>query len=335
MVLVLLIGWYAARMVLVLFAGVLFAIFLRGVSDWITEHFGIKPRWSLALVSLALLVLAVAAVLMFSAQVAQQIDELTAALTSSVRNLEQYLQQYRWGRQLLEQARGSSDVIRGATDIAPRVMGVFSTVIGALTGLVLIIFVGLYLAVDPELYERGLIKLVPIPHRSRAREVLHRVHMALKGWLFAQLVSMSIIGVLTMIGLAVIGIPLWFTLGLLAALLTFIPNIGPVLSVVPPALLALNDEPIKALYVVLYYLALQTLESYFITPMIQQKAISLPPVVIIAAQVIMGVLLGALGLALATPMVAAVMVLVQMLYLEDVLGDRNVHITGPGQDSSS
>jgi predicted PurR-regulated permease PerM len=114
----------------------------------------------------------------------------------------------------------------------------------------------------------------------------------------------------------------------------FIPSIGPVLSVVPPALLALNDEPIKALYVVLYYLALQTLESYFITPMIQQKAISLPPVVIIAAQVIMGVLLGALGLALATPMVAAVMVLVQMLYLEDVLGDRNVHITGPGQDSS-
>ena len=335
LVLILLIGWYAAGILLMLFAGVLFAIFLRGLSDWTATHLHIHPKWSLALVSLALLAIAIATIALFAAQVAQQIDQLTVGITNSLNSLESYLQQYGWGRQLIEQTTGSSGMVGDASRLAPRVMGFFSTLVGAITGLVVVVFVGLYLAAEPDLYERGLVKLVPISRRPRAREVLHRLHLALKGWLFAQLISMSIIGVMTMIGLAVIGIPLWFTLGLLAALLTFIPNIGPVLSVVPPALLALNDDPIKVVYVVLFYLALQTLESYFITPLIQQKAISLPPVVIISAQVIMGVLAGAMGLALATPLAAAVMVLVQMLYIEDVLGDGNVNITGSASSDSS
>jgi predicted PurR-regulated permease PerM len=103
--------------------------------------------------------------------------------------------------------------------------------------------------------------------------------------------------------------------------LTFIPNIGPVLSVIPAALLALSQDPIKALYVVILYIIVQIIESNLITPMIERNTIKLPPALTITLQLILSVFVGGLGLVLATPLVAAGMVLVQMLYIEDVLGD--------------
>ena len=132
---------------------------------------------------------------------------------------------------------------------------------------------------------------------------------------------MIIIGVLTAVGLWLLGVPLALTLGLLAALLTFIPNIGPILAVVPAALLALLQSPTRALYVVLLYLGIQTVESYLLTPLMQKRTVSLPPALTIFAQVLMGILVGRIGLVLATPLTAALFVLVKMLYVEDILGD--------------
>jgi predicted PurR-regulated permease PerM len=115
--------------------------------------------------------------------------------------------------------------------------------------------------------------------------------------------------------------PLALTLGLLAGLLSFIPNIGPILSFVPAGLLAIPQGFSQVLYVGLLYIGIQTVESYVITPPMQRRMVSLPPALTISAQVILGVLFGFLGLLLATPLAAAVLVLVKMLYLEDVLGE--------------
>jgi predicted PurR-regulated permease PerM len=130
---------------------------------------------------------------------------------------------------------------------------------------------------------------------------------------------MVLVGVLTTVGLWWLDVPLALTFGLLAAALTFIPNFGPVLSVVPPALLALADDPTRALYVAVLYLAIQTIESYAVTPLIQRRTVSMPPALTIMSQIVLGVLVGAIGVAVATPLTAAAMTMVRMLYVEDLL----------------
>ncbi|WP_131782815.1 AI-2E family transporter [Legionella gresilensis] len=180
-----------------------------------------------------------------------------------------------------------------------------------------ILFFGIALAYQPEIYTNGLIKLFPKQKQNKVREVLNDTTQTLQLWLAGKAFSMLIIGLLTWIGLWILDIPLAFTLALLAALLSFIPNIGPIIAAVPAILLALLKSPIFGLYVVLLYLAIQTIESYLITPLIQQKSISLPPALIVFMQLIMSLLVGILSLALATPLLAVISVVVKQTYLNE------------------
>jgi predicted PurR-regulated permease PerM len=157
--------------------------------------------------------------------------------------------------------------------------------------------------------------------------VLTKAAATLSNWLAAQLMAMAVVGVLTGLGLWLIGIPLAFLLGLIAALLAFIPNIGPVIAAVPAILLAFPEGIITVSLVVGVYIFVQTLESYIITPLIQQEKVSLPPAFIIAVQLLLGVLFGLLGLALATPLAALGLTLVRELYVGDYLAREGVHGT--------
>jgi len=136
------------------------------------------------------------------------------------------------------------------------------------------------------------------------------------------------------VGLWVLNIPMPVTLGIFAAVLTFVPNIGPFVSAVPAVMFGLVISPVRGLYVAVLYVAIQTLESYLITPQIQKKAVSIPPALLISAQILAGILLGFLGLILATPLMVCIIVAVQMIYIEDTLGD-SVEILGDGHSSNS
>jgi predicted PurR-regulated permease PerM len=171
---------------------------------------------------------------------------------------------------------------------------------------------------------RGITKLFPIEKRPRVREILYQIVDMLGWWLIGKAGSMLVIGILTWIGLWIIGVPLSLTLGLIAGLLSFIPNFGPILSAVPAILLGFIDSPVKALYVLILYIVVQLIESNLITPMIERRTVELPPALTIISQLALGVLIGGLGLVLATPLLAVVMVLVQTVYIQDVLGDRDV-----------
>lgn len=129
------------------------------------------------------------------------------------------------------------------------------------------------------------------------------------------MLSMFVVGVLTTLGLWFLSIPMALTLGLFAAILTFIPNIGPIISAIPAILVAFTQDPISGIYVIALYIAIQTIESYIITPLIQGKIISLPPVLVIFSQLIMGLLTGFLGLSLATPLLAALSVVIKKVYI--------------------
>jgi predicted PurR-regulated permease PerM len=132
---------------------------------------------------------------------------------------------------------------------------------------------------------------------------------------------MVTIGVMVGLGLWLLGVPFAFALALIAGLLEFIPYVGPILSAVPALLVALAETPELALYVLMLYIGVQSIEGYVLQPLIQERAVYLPPAVLLLAQLVLGILVGALGVMLATPMTAAVFVMIRMLYVQDVLGE--------------
>jgi len=186
--------------------------------------------------------------------------------------------------------------------------------------LIVVVFLGLYLAFQPGLYTRGIVRLFPKAKRPRMAEVLAETGETLQRWLVGRAILMVANGALTALGLWLLGIPMPFTLGLLAGLLNFVPNIGPILAGVPAVLIAWTQG--QALAVFGLYFVLQMADGYIFTPLVQQRTVSLAPALTILAQVLFGVLAGSLGLLLATPLTAAALVLVRRLYLEDVLGDH-------------
>lgn len=334
-VLILLLMWYAVNVLLLIFAGILLAVFLRGLSDAVSRFTGLPPGWSLAAVILTILLTVGGLTWWLAPSVVEQADELRRTLPESVKQGEAWLAQYGLGRQIIERMPTLDEAMPNGADAFSRVTGIFSTTLSAVANFVIIVFVGIYLAVDGRVYTNGLVRLFPLDKRARAREVLDELGFTLWWWLLGKIAAMIIVGIVTWLGLVILGVPLALTLGLLAGLLDFIPNIGPFLAGIPAVLIALTVSPTTALYVLVFYFVIQSAESYILTPILQQKTVKLPPAVTIVAQVLLGVLVGGLGLILATPLAAVVFVLVRMLYLEDTLGEKIVKPSEERKDENA
>lgn len=317
--------WRIGSALLVIFASCLFAIFLSGCASWIDQRTRLGYGWSLLIVVLVLMTLVGAVSASFGVQIAQQTTELYEGLRNTVLDGRDWLEQFEVGKEMLSQAEDGELKLSEVT--APLVRGLRMAV-GAITLFVMILLIGLYLAGTPDLYTKGFLRLVPIAKRPRMQEVLDAVARALQGWLLAQFVSMVVIGTLVAVGLWFFGIELWLILGLLAGVLTFIPNLGPIMAGVPPVLLALNQSPLLGLGVLIYFTAVQFLEGYFVTPMVQHRVIRLPPAAILSTQLLMAYAFGFIGIAVAAPLLAASMVVIEMLYVQDILGDQNIKVTG-------
>jgi predicted PurR-regulated permease PerM len=317
----LLLLWFGAPVFLLVFAGILLAVFLHGVSEFLREHTPLTYGWSLAVVVLMLSASIGMGVWLAGAALGEQIDELSRRLPSSLHKLQQHLERYTWAQSLLAELPKTGKEISAKTDVVAKAPGVLYKVLGALGAFVVFLFLGLYLAIEPGVYTRGLLRLVPLYKRARVQAVVYEIGQMLERWLVGRMFSMLIVGGLTTLGLWLLGVPLALALGLLAALGEFIPNIGPLLAFAPAGLLALTESTTRALSVLALYLGLQGFESYVLTPLVEKRAVALPPVLTITAQVLLGLLAGGLGLALAAPLAAVGMVLVQRFYVEDTLGD--------------
>lgn len=201
------------------------------------------------------------------------------------------------------------------------------TIVDGATQFVLVLFGAIFLAFQPGLYRAGVTKLVPHDETNEVRKVLDRTGDTLWLWAAGQLAEMVIIGILTGVGLWLMGVPAPLALGLIAGLLEFIPFAGPILAAIPGVLLALTVSPTLALWTILFYLFLQQLEGNVIMPVVQRKAVSLPPVVGIFALLVFGSLFGPIGVLFAVPMAVAVMTIVQVVYVKDTL-HKDVEIGG-------
>lgn len=312
----------APTVVFLVFAGLLFAIMLHAGGQRIGRLTRLGDRVGVMLFALAITVSLVLLGLWFTPSVAEQVDQLSRAIPDAMDRLEEWLGHYGWGQELM--ARISPETLMTGSFRSTATSAV-STTFGGLGNIVIIIFIGLYGALEPDVYRKGLLMLVPPAARGRAEEVIDRSTSRLGHWLKAQFFSMLAVGVLTALGLWLIGLPLPMLLGLIAALLAFIPNLGPILACLPALSLALPDGPAMLVWVVVVYVTVQTAESYVLTPMIQRHETHLPPALVLSVQVALGVLFGILGLALATPLTALAIVLVRELYVRDMLESGRPH----------
>ena len=312
---------YAIDVVLIVFAGLLFAIFLCSLSGLLSRYTPLGKKSALGVVVLALFLIVGGASWWLLPTLVAQAGQLRESLPQSLAKLEDNLSQYVWGQWILKRMPETNELLPKPQALLSRTTGVVSTAFGTLGVPLAAFFVGLMLAIQPQLYLAGFLRLVAPAARPRGREVLNRVGVALQWWLIAKIIAMILVGILTWIGLWLLGVDLAATLAVIAAILTFIPNFGPIIAAVPAVMLGLMQSPSTAGWVVVLFVAIQLLESYGITPLIQYRALAMPPALVITAQLILGAWVGLLGLTLATPLTAAAIVIVRMLYVEDVLGD--------------
>ncbi|HSH45122.1 MAG TPA: AI-2E family transporter [Longimicrobiales bacterium] len=210
---------------------------------------------------------------------------------------------------------------RMTSEVAGIVAGalpLLNTVIGALSGLLVVVFAGVFLAVAPRTYLKGTLALVPPRGRERLKGALEEVAGGLRRWIGGMSVGMLVIFLFTTAGLWLLGVPAFLALGIIAGLLVFIPFVGPVLSAIPAIALGLTVSPAMALWVALLYVVVQLLESNAITPMVMKRAVDLPPALTILFQMAMAVLFGFIGLVVAVPLLAAARILVERLYVDQL-----------------
>lgn len=332
-----LIVWQLFHVLMLIFAGLLVAVFLNGCSRRLAALIGLPHAAALGSVVLALLAALAGAVAYAVPQIAAQVGTLAEELTQAAQNLVEQLRDYEWVQRLLQETPAVGELLRRTPDPIAFINRVSSTTFGWLITLLVIGFVGLYGAIEPDTYRAGTLRLLPPARRRAADELITELGETLWWWLIGRGVSMAIIGTFTTLGLWWLEIPMPFLLGGFAALLTFIPNIGAVIAVTPPTLLALEQSAWTALLVVVYYTGLQFVESYIINPLVQRKAVSIPPVVLLAAQLGLAVVGGFLGVAIATPLAAIALVTVRRLHVErmEAQAGEDQPDAGTGTDSGS
>ncbi|MBP2297903.1 AI-2E family transporter [Azospirillum picis] len=301
--------WRVSGTLLLIFTGVLFAILLQRLTGYVSRFTGLGHGWALAIVLLLLVLLIGGGGFLMGQSIASQVDQLREQITTAVGALPDS-----WRERVTEQSRNwpwMSSLSSFASGLAYMV-----------GDLVVVMFAALYLAASPGVYRRGVVLLVPPAGQDRAREVMDVTGEALWKWLIGQLVAMAVVGLLITAGLWILGIPSAPALGMIAALMEFIPLVGPFLAAVPAVMIAFAQSPQDALWVAGLYLVIQQIEGNLVTPLLQKRVVDLPPVVTIGAIAAGGVLFGILGMFLATPIAVTVMVLVNLLYIEDKLGER-------------
>lgn len=309
---------------LILFAAIFFSVILNYSATWINQKIKLPYGLSLVLVLAIMAGIATLMVLLIGPSISDQISKVVEVIPKSIENVKNSLMETEIGRKLLKELPESpEELLKGTNNkkIYYQVMGSFATSIGILTNAFVIFIIGIFLAASPSLYRNGFVSLFSKSFQPRLNEVMDKAHGTLSLWLFAKLISMTVVAILTVTGLLILGVSMPFALALIAALFTFIPSIGPFIGLIPAVLIGFLDSPEQALYVIILYLGIQMIETYLITPMVEKRIVSLPPALTLLWLILFGILTGIFGIMLATPLLSVIMVVVNELYVKDYLNN--------------
>jgi predicted PurR-regulated permease PerM len=326
--------WHFASTLFLIFAGMLFGVALTAM----TALLGcvVKLHHALRLAAVCLLLAAFLSGVGFlgGSTIAQQAVVLSNTIKSQIVNVKALLERNGIDTSYLDLGNlttapatgtqpatpgpahnlpSASAIASGGSAIFSQTLKLVLAVVGGVGNFFIVLFLGLAFAAQPGLYRKGLIAMAPARHRASVEIVVNRIGETLERWLIAQMITMAAVGLVTWIGLSILGIPSAFILGIQAGLLAFIPTVGALLGGLIVVLASLASGWVAALSAFGLFLGIHTLESYILTPMLQRQALEIPPATLFAFQILLGVVFGVWGLALALPLMAVVKVVLDFL----------------------
>lgn len=328
--------WYFAATLLLIFTGMLLAVGLNALTIALGRHVRLPHAVRLAIVCIVLATLLAGVAYLGGATIAEQAAVLGSTIKSQISHVRSFLENHGIDTSFFDFSNGASDAaantpsdatpspatlprgpLPGAGALASSggaiVSQTFKLLLGTIHGvgnIFIVLFLGLAFAAQPGVYRDGLLFLAPAKHRVRATVIIDRISETLERWLIAQIIVMLAVGAVTWIGLAVIGVPGSFILGIQAGLLAFIPTVGAIIAGVVVVLASLASGWIPALSALILFLGVHAMESYVLTPVLQRQALDIPPGTLFAFQILLGVVFGIWGLALALPLVAIAKVVI-------------------------
>ena len=321
--------WFQLQLILLAFAGILFAVLLRAITNWIEDHTPLNGQLAYAATLLFLIGVIVGMSVLIAPRAIQQLSEVINSMPASIRQIERPFQGSPLGRSLLAGVQH----LLSSTNVSNTVSHIASAATSALADLIVIVVIGFFAALHPRGYWEGFLLLIPLKSRQRAREVALELARQLRWWLIGQMLPMVALGIASSIGLWILGVHLAWTLGIITGVAVFLPYAGTLLAGIPSVLMGLQQGPRTALYVLILYTSLHLLEGYILTPLVQKKAVRLPPVLTILSQFFLWEIGGVLGIALAAPLASAALVLVKELYIHEPPNTGHLAASGNQDDS--
>jgi predicted PurR-regulated permease PerM len=303
----------AFNVLLMAMAGSLMAVYFHGLADMIQRRTKWKHTFCMFISTIGSLILIGVLLWFIGTKIVTQVGELNNKLPHTVYTAKAKLAETPLGQKILQYTTGAN-----SNKLGSAVAGLFSTTFGVMGDLYIILFLGIFFTAHPSLYKDGIILMVPKARKPLARHILNRISLSLKGWLKGMLLSMVLIAVLLSIGLSIMGIPVALVLSLITGILELIPNIGSLLAMIPGVLLALTISTNTAIIVAIIYIVCQTIVANIVRPLIQKKMINLPPALTLISQLVMGSVSGALGIVLAVPLLAILLILIDELYVKKI-----------------
>lgn len=336
-------AWTLRNELLLVFAAALFGTALYACSAWLARHTPVSHRAAVSIWFATGILVALGGGWFIGHRVSNQYGSLTERIPEALQKIENRVSEvpvvgtlasdiaeFRMNNFAAAVNGGagegdgdgvSGDEGEGGGSAASGGMQLVRVTLSTVAGVTVWAVLAFYFAFDGQRYGRMFTRLVPPEHRQAGEELVAALGNALPYWLVGRLASMAVVAVLTGVGLMILGIPVAFTLAVIAGLFSFVPFLGPLASVVPGVLVTLQAKPQQLLWVLLVYGVVQFVESNILTPQIQQYTVSVPPVILIVTQVVAGTLLGIVGVMFATPLALAGMIVVQVVYLKHGLGE--------------
>ena len=338
-------AWYFAATLFLIFSGILLGVALNAMTHLLQRVIGGPHPMRLALVCVILAGLLSGVVFLGGSTIAQQATVLSNTLKSQLVNVKAFLEKHGVDTSYLElgsttpsqttTTAAPSETTAPSSSLAPRNLpsagalassggAIVSQTLKLLLGTVsavgnffIVLFLGLTFAAQPSVYRKGLLHMAPARHRANVTAVVDRIGDTLERWLIAQMITMAAVFLVTWIGLSVIGIQSSFILGIQAGLLAFIPTVGALIGGLIIVLASLASGWVAAASAFVLFLGVHALESYILTPIIQRQALDIPPATLFAFQILLGVVFGLWGLALALPLMAIVKVILDFARQEE------------------
>ncbi|HEV2486839.1 MAG TPA: AI-2E family transporter [Terracidiphilus sp.] len=304
--------WMARVILLLLFAGLIGALLLSIVTNWTQQKLKLRRGLALATVVVSFVICLSLGIWIRGPALAHQFSDLQIDLPSAAHKVLTGLQAQGWASWLLSRYSDQAQLSDGLSYALTRIGGVVVTTASAVVGIFVVVAVSLYVAAEPSSYLRGLRRITPLAYRPKLDQCLANATQMLQSWLIAKAISMVTVGALIAVGLWTLQIPLAGTLGIIAGLLTFIPNLGPVISFMPAGLLAFAISPMKGVLTLLLFCTAHLLEGNVITPLLEWKIVTLPPALTLAVQLLLASVTGAIGVALAAPLTAVALGILQV-----------------------